>query len=273
MAKGLQAAETFIAKSFEIIPTANTLQKLHKITFREVYPFAGSFREPQHRVAFGPEQKWSGAYSPTITNNLGILRNQSLELFRSAVSKEEKAQAISFYHTQLHFIHPFRDGNSRVALTITAALANEHLSQAPVPTLSREVYYQTRTLAQEEGFLRPFAKHVLGVRLEESLSHTPHEIKLQPYVVTDRLSNGLHVSIDCQNAADVRNWQREVKAPTTRKLFEGHKDGDIISHKDRELLIHKSVEDRYKLLENKKKPEQAHSHDLTQQHNARLRIK
>jgi len=276
---GQERATWLLGQSQSPLGSDKTLQILHREIFRDVYEWAGSFREKEHVLTFGPrlgahvnEGQFSGAYAPMIHEELKILSKQLKGLLKRDSGPQQTAQAIAFFSTKLHLIHPFRDGNSRVSITLTRFLARRLLPdlKPPIPPVS--LYYQVRTLAQQEAFLRPFARHVLGVRLPESLSKSPYSMEVSPHLLTLRLPNNHFASVVCHDAADTRRWQQALSRLRAVGELTSLKDGDtklcnpldqaqisigIAPREPKFVLVHRDVDDREQLL--KKKPANNHS--------------
>ncbi|VAW80564.1 hypothetical protein MNBD_GAMMA12-1137, partial [hydrothermal vent metagenome] len=88
------------------------IQNVHYLTFKDVHPWAGTFREPGHEVAVGSV---NCTESKKITASLMELENEISNMHLVADSKEKKALWDSFYHASFESIHPFPDGNPPVS--------------------------------------------------------------------------------------------------------------------------------------------------------------
>lgn len=156
-------------------------------------------------------------------------------------------------------------------MTLTHFLAGRLLVGVKTPTPEVGLYRQVRTLAQREAFLRPFAKHMLGVRLPVKLSQAPHPMSIKPHVVTKRLANNLHASVVCRDAADTRRWLHTLSAMQHSGTLDSLGDGEekLLSPVTRTkastlwgpddpklVLVHEDKDDREQFL----KKERSNSH-------------
>ena len=138
----------------------------------------------------------------------------------ASLAKEEPtegyAQAITFFHAKLHFIHPFRNGNSRTNLALTQGFAYHELAKRKVPEVSLEKleqldkYRLSRATAQLTGNINQLAKSLLGIKVPEQ-SPAPMELRL--HVEHKQLSNGLFVAVACNQAKEVHNWHELRDTP------------------------------------------------------------
>jgi|GEM_PF-5288081 len=89
--------------------------ELHHMAFGGVDRNAGQYRTRQ--VQFGP---FNGADSSRIDRELQLLQMQHQHLMAEASTPEEKLCAAAFAHARAIRIHPFGDGNGRLARAILA---------------------------------------------------------------------------------------------------------------------------------------------------------
>lgn len=109
--------------------TAEDIRKMHKIWLGEIYEWAGEYRQVNiskgafpfaaaKRIAFLMEEFEQGQ-----------LRKHTPCKFKSL---ERTVQALAEVHVELILIHPFREGNGRVARILSTLMA----SQAGLPILN-----------------------------------------------------------------------------------------------------------------------------------------
>lgn len=101
-----QLYEKPIAGSFGL----THLQKIHKFIFKDIYPFAGEFRDEQI-------SKGTTTFAhPLHINSFGneIMKELKNENFLIGSDKAKFAEKASYYLGEINILHPFREGNGRV---------------------------------------------------------------------------------------------------------------------------------------------------------------
>lgn len=101
-----QLYEKPIAGSFGL----KHLQKIHRFIFKDVYPFAGEFRDEQI-------SKGTTTFAhPLHINSFGndILKKLKNEQFLKGLDKEKFSERASYFLGEVNILHPFREGNGRV---------------------------------------------------------------------------------------------------------------------------------------------------------------
>jgi cell filamentation protein len=95
------------------------LQKIHRFIFKDVYPFAGEFRDEQ--ISKGTTTFAHPLHIYSFGN--GILKELKNEQFLKGLDKEKFAERSSFYLSEVNILHPFREGNGRVQREFFRVLA------------------------------------------------------------------------------------------------------------------------------------------------------
>jgi len=108
--------------------TAFDVCKIHKLLFGRIYEWAGRYR--QVNVGKGDFRFAAARHIPALMEEFenGPLKKLTPCRFSS---QKEIAKAIAMVHTELVLIHPFREGNGRVARILSALMA----LQAGLPSL------------------------------------------------------------------------------------------------------------------------------------------
>ena len=108
--------------------TANDIKKIHKIWLGDIYEWAGKYR--QVKISKGG---FAFAFPEQIPKLMTELENGPLREYTPChfSSIEEVVRALAVVHTELVLIHPFREGNGRVARMLATLMA----LQAGLPPL------------------------------------------------------------------------------------------------------------------------------------------
>ncbi|MBA4372106.1 MAG: cell filamentation protein Fic [Thermodesulfovibrio sp.] len=108
--------------------TAEDIQGIHKIWLGEIYEWSGEYR--QVNVSKGDFHFAAALHIPQLMADFskGLLRQHTPCRFKS---KERIIQALAEVHVELVLIHPFREGNGRVARLLATLMA----LQAGLPPL------------------------------------------------------------------------------------------------------------------------------------------
>ena len=109
--------------------TAEDIRKMHKVWLGGIYEWAGEYRHVN--VSKGEFPFAAAKQIPLLMEEFekGPLRKYTPCTFKSL---ERVVQALAEVHVELVLIHPFRDGNGRVARILSTLMA----SQAGLPMLS-----------------------------------------------------------------------------------------------------------------------------------------
>lgn len=100
--------------------TASDICSMHRLWFGKVYEWAGSYR--QVNISKGDFSFAFAAQVPKLMKELeeGSLREHTPCNF---ASKERTIQALAEVHVELLLIHPFREGNGRLARLLATLMA------------------------------------------------------------------------------------------------------------------------------------------------------
>jgi cell filamentation protein len=108
--------------------TSPDVCKIHRVWLGPIYPWAGRYRELN--LSKGQFPFAAAKYIPMLMENFekGPLREYTPCNFKEV---EQVIRAIAVVHTEMILIHPFRDGNGRVARLLSLLMA----LQAKLPPL------------------------------------------------------------------------------------------------------------------------------------------
>jgi cell filamentation protein len=108
--------------------SADDICKMHKVWLDNIYEWAGKYR--QVKISKGD---FSFAFPEQIPKLMAGFEKESLSEFSPCSFKfiEEIIKALAIVHTELVLIHPFREGNGRVARMLATLMA----LQAGLPPL------------------------------------------------------------------------------------------------------------------------------------------
>jgi cell filamentation protein len=121
-AKALFAAhETFVAQySSDHRFSANDIGRIHGTWLGEIYPWAGRYRQVQISKSGFPFA--APKQIPRLMTELERLHLSKVTPCRPA-GVEETARRLAVVHAELLLIHPFRDGNGRMARLLATLMA------------------------------------------------------------------------------------------------------------------------------------------------------
>jgi len=99
---------------------AADIRRFHKIWFGELYVWAGEYRNVNIT-----KEAFTFALAGQIQKLMHELEFNQLARYTPCVFKDRKdaAKALAEVHTELLLIHPFRDGNGRVARVLSTLMA------------------------------------------------------------------------------------------------------------------------------------------------------
>lgn len=95
------------------------INSIHKYLFEDIYPFAGQYRN--ENIAKGVFRFAEWEYIEQELNRL--LNNLKNENYLANLSKEDLAERLAFYLSELNVLHPYREGNGRTIREFIRELA------------------------------------------------------------------------------------------------------------------------------------------------------
>lgn len=95
------------------------LNSIHRYLFEDIYPFAGKFRNENISKGVFRFAEWE--YIDSELNNL--LDKLKKEKYLEGLSKENLAEKLAFYLSELNVLHPYREGNGRTIREFIRELA------------------------------------------------------------------------------------------------------------------------------------------------------
>ena len=109
--------------------TPTDIRRLHRLWLGSIYPWAGHYRT----VNMG-KGGFQFAHAPLIPRLMGLLGKGVLRRHTPCGSAADVtvARSLAEVHAELILIHPFRDGNGRLARLLTVLMA----SQVGLPSLN-----------------------------------------------------------------------------------------------------------------------------------------
>lgn len=177
--EGMKRALEFLKADGANTVTPKLVAAVHKEIFKEVHPWAGSFRLPGQQVttAWGSE----GAHPNRINDMISHLSSMVTTAFAEK-GDEQKLHAVALSHSQLSGIHPFLDGNTRVAWVITAAQMYQAFGERAWSTIERGQYIDALKSADERLDLAPFKEVLrkgagLYLAVDREPTRTSHELE------------------------------------------------------------------------------------------------
>ena len=98
---------------------AEHLVKIHTYLFEDIYPFAGQFRN--ENIAKGVFR--FAEYEYIVPELQKLMKQLREENYLANLSKENLANRLAYYLSELNVLHPFREGNGRTAREFIRELA------------------------------------------------------------------------------------------------------------------------------------------------------
>ena len=98
---------------------AEHLNKIHTYLFEDIYPFAGKYRN--ENIAKGVFRFAEYEYiEPELQKLMKQLKDEN---YLSNLSKNEHAERLAYYLSELNVLHPYREGNGRTTREFIRELA------------------------------------------------------------------------------------------------------------------------------------------------------
>ncbi len=146
--QGKKNAKKYFSRLNTYAPTNQEIKNIHKITFDNIHPWAGQFREPGQEVRVGDIK---GSLAMDVPEELKRLHDQMLSKSLDN-SKELRAKQIASYHAIYESIHPFQDGNGRTGRIIMDGQAKKLLGKKiEFNKIDKIDYYQALQAATSYG--------------------------------------------------------------------------------------------------------------------------
>ncbi len=95
------------------------LNNIHTYLFEDIYPFAGKFRNENIAKGVFRFAEWE-YIEPELQRLLEQLKNEN---YLKGLSKEELAEKLAYYLSELNVLHPYREGNGRTIREFIRELA------------------------------------------------------------------------------------------------------------------------------------------------------
>lgn len=117
----ITAAKLLALRQKGIIGNFDTehLNKIHTYLFEDIYPFAGKYRN--ENIAKGVFRFAEYEYiEPELQRLMNQLKDEN---YLSNLSKEELAEKLAYYLSELNVLHPYREGNGRTTREFIRELA------------------------------------------------------------------------------------------------------------------------------------------------------
>ncbi len=153
-ANALAAAMDDLLHEFDRIHrfTADDLCLIHKIWLGKIYPWAGRYR--QVNISKGG---FSFAMAAQVTKLMKLFEQEQLKKYTPCLfdDNEKVVQAVAEVHTELVLIHPFREGNGRVArilVTLMALQAGLPLLDFSIMNKQKERYFRAVQAGLERNY-------------------------------------------------------------------------------------------------------------------------
>jgi len=166
-----------------LVPGPEEILIFHRIIFKDIHPWAGTYRGSGESVYFDGGQV--GADASRIVSAIVQLQKMTASKLDTAATPQDKTSVLVGYLGALRLIHPFRDGNTRTAVVVlegqTTALfgnkARPALTELDFKHLLRDAYH---------GHPGPLTNRILTREglppLPESRSEAP---RVRPALDTD----------------------------------------------------------------------------------------
>lgn len=145
-------AEDIIQNWISPIVDPKKIRELHGILYKDIYPWAGTFRE--HNL---PCRGRDGAMPENIQEELEMLQFQMKTLLAETHSKIALYRIAAFQHARLTTIQAFGDGNTRMSRAITENFLRSHTSKDRIEEMEKPDYLEALEAALGQENLAPLA--------------------------------------------------------------------------------------------------------------------
>lgn len=157
--------------------TADDVRRIHKTWLARIYPWAGEYRNvnlAKDNFTFASAQQIPRLM---VEFEKGPLREFTPCQFESM---DKVTRAISVVHTELVLIHPFREGNGRVARLLANLMASQHglppLAFGGIRGSKKLAYFRAIRAGMDRNY-KPMEK-VFSEVIEKTLKTYGNEISL-----------------------------------------------------------------------------------------------
>jgi len=166
LAEAYDLIESIAKEKREILKNHATIQQIHEVVVRGINADAGKYRVNNVRITGATKTPQDFSKVTRMMDDLIAFLNLNLQ---DKEKKEHPVKTAAFMHHKLVEIHPFTDGNGRVARLLTNLfLVKEGYPPIVMRKEEREKYYRFLRLA-DGGNLEPFANFI-AKSVDESLT-------------------------------------------------------------------------------------------------------
>lgn len=163
-------------------PSPETILIFHRIIFKGIHPWAGTFRTQGESVYFDNGQV--GADANRIIPATEKLQKETLDKLAAASNPVDKVLAVVRYLGGLRLIHPFRDGNTRTAVVILEGQITALFGEKARPALT-ELDFKQLLRDAYQGRLAPLANCILNREGFSSMPDVAVGPKMKPALDAD----------------------------------------------------------------------------------------
>lgn len=142
-----------------LIPGPEEILIFHRIIFKDIHPWAGTFRGSGESVYFDGGQV--GADANRIFPAIEQLQNKTVAKLDTASTPQDRTLVIVGYLGALRLIHPFRDGNTRTAVVVLEGQTTALFGERERPALT-ELDFKQLLRDAYQGHLGPLANRILA---------------------------------------------------------------------------------------------------------------
>ena len=226
--------------------SVKSFKKAHKLLMTGLIDNAGEFRKKSVGIVHGKEI----AHIAPPAQNVPYLINDLFDYLK----KDEDPLLIKscVFHYEMVFIHPFLDGNGRMArLWQTVILMHqypvfEYLPFESLISQTQDDYYKALKLSDKTANATPFIEYLLNV-IDNSLSELLHS-RVKKLTAKERLEYIADIGLNEFSRKDYMNVFKNISTATaSRDLKKGVNEGILKIHGDKNQT-------RYSLNKKKSNP-------------------